>query len=42
MKKSLVKRKRFLKIFQKKNKKFKAICVVPDYSKPKSFFVGQP
>ena len=32
----------FFKIFQKKPKNFKAICVVLDYSKPKIFFVGQP
>ena len=32
----------FFKIFQKKNKKFKAVCAILDYSKPKIFFVGQP
>ena len=31
----------FLKILQKKNKNFKAIWAVLEYSKPKIFFVGQ-
>ena len=34
--------KYFLKYSRKKNKNFKAICAVLDYSKPKVFFVGQP
>ena len=32
----------FFKFFEKKNKNFKFICTVLDYSKPKIFFVGQP
>ena len=32
----------FFKIFQKRNKKFKAICVVLNYSKLKVFFFNQP
>ena len=32
----------FFKISQKKNKNFKTICTVLDYSKPKIFSVGQP
>ena len=32
----------FLKIFQEKNKNFKGICAVLDYSKPKIISIGQP
>ena len=33
---------RYLKVFQKRNKNFKATGVVLGYLKPKIFFVGQP